>query len=1243
MKPGRLLQLAFKPLTLAVALALPAMAAEPGHLLHPVAVNGFAETGRSAVRFDPETAFNLAPGTELIINVPGRGDYNVVFERAELHQNGDRTWIGFLKGYGSDYRTILTHGAGGTIGRVMTPQGMFDISTTSGNRFSILTDLKAAGLRPAPMDHDHELASLPSASGKEPPVVPANRFAATQEIDLMVLYSRTLRDKLGESAMQTQINNSIALANQAYIDSNVPMRVRLVHSQMVDYPESATNKTTLEALRQHLDAFANVGTKRKEVGADLVTYLRNYVPEIEPRCGLGYVIGSGNGGETKIASSQAFGFSVVNVGKAPDGSYCSDLTLAHELGHNMGSAHDRANSPNTKGAFPYSYGYGIEGSFGTVMSYINPEIGKFSSPHLDCRGQACGVSENDTLNAAHNALSLSKAAPYIAAFMPSTGTPIADPSKVQFLAATAQTVEGAGNLAIQIGRTGDTSKAASVQWSIANGTATSGRDINGPTSGTVSWAANDSAVKTIMIPIADDSEVEAAETFTVSLQNPSGAEIGSISRVTATITDNDTTPVDFILNPASITVGEGDGEVRFTVSLKGSHTHPVSVRYGIRSGTAKVGGDFENAGGTLSWAANDNGDKTVTVKLIEDEEVEQDETFYLDLSSPTGGQIKTGTSAVLIRDNDVVVEESIVEFDSVAVRTVEGQRKATLKVRRTGSSALSVRIATKDDTALAGGDYQSLDTVLSWADGDRDSRTIDIPVMDDSVPETEEKFSVTLSQADGGRVGKGATATVSVVDDDQAGSVTVGLDAQEYQVDEQAGVLRVGVKRNGSSVGAVSVKFLTASGTAFEGDDFNLVSQTLTWADGDAATKLIEVPIVNDQWVEGPENFELQLSEPTGASLGTDSARVTIKDDDQGTVGSISFDPITYSVDEQAGMVRLTLKRTGTDSAAAKVRVTTRAGSATEGTDFSAIDQMVVWADGDVTDKTVEIPVLDDGDAERNEQFEVLLSDPVGITLGTASVATVTVMDNDAQMGTVGFDASQYRVEESGKQARLTVRRNGSAAGAASVRVRTRAGSARDGVDYMTHDSILNWGDGDASPKWIDIGIADDTEKEGLESFSVELSEPTGVTLNGLQTAQVDIVDNDGGVCSQELCFDGLPRELVTHLDTLTFAVNLDWAKLQLRKIDAVDLWLAIRLGDGTVFFLQDVAGMTSFSLNPVPYRRTLTRGTGYVKALDNLPLSPELRGQYTFFALLMKSGAGLETFPGQAASQLRSQPVSVR
>lgn len=90
-------------------------------------------------------------------------------------------------------------------------------------------------------------------------------------------------------------------------------------------------------------------------------------------------------------------FAAINDGQ--HGSYyCESLTLAHELGHNLGAAHDKANS-SFAGVFSYSYGKGTSGQFGTVMSYIQPKVALFSSPQLSCTAAKapCGTSTENVV------------------------------------------------------------------------------------------------------------------------------------------------------------------------------------------------------------------------------------------------------------------------------------------------------------------------------------------------------------------------------------------------------------------------------------------------------------------------------------------------------------------------------------------------------------------------------------------------------------------------------------------------------------------------------------------------------------------------------------------------------------------------------------------------------------------------------------------------------------------------------
>lgn len=80
----------------------------------------------------------------------------------------------------------------------------------------------------------------------------------------------------------------------------------------------------------------------------------------------------------------------------------------------------------------------------------------------------------------------------------------------------------------------------------------------------------------------------------------------------------------------------------------------VSVTYAVSAGTAQAA-DFTAAGGTLTWADNDDGSRTITVTTKEDAAAEGNETVLVTLTNPTGGATidNTGkTATVTIQDDD---------------------------------------------------------------------------------------------------------------------------------------------------------------------------------------------------------------------------------------------------------------------------------------------------------------------------------------------------------------------------------------------------------------------------------------------------------------------------------------------------------------------------------------------------------------------------------------------------------------
>lgn len=116
------------------------------------------------------------------------------------------------------------------------------------------------------------------------------------------------------------------------------------------------------------------------------------------------------------------------------------------------------------------------------------------------------------------------------------------------------------------------------------------------------------------------------------------------------------------------------------------------------------------------------------------------------------------------------------------------------------------------------------------------------------------------------------------------------------------------------------------------------------------------------------------------------------------SAGVIGFQSGNYTVSENAvGGAQLHLVRSAGSAGAVSVNYSTVDGTATAGTDYTpVVNGTVSWADGDLSVKTLSIPVANDGKIEPDESFRVVLSSPSsGASLGTLSSATVTIKDPD--------------------------------------------------------------------------------------------------------------------------------------------------------------------------------------------------------------------------------------------------------
>jgi dipeptidyl aminopeptidase/acylaminoacyl peptidase len=113
-----------------------------------------------------------------------------------------------------------------------------------------------------------------------------------------------------------------------------------------------------------------------------------------------------------------------------------------------------------------------------------------------------------------------------------------------------------------------------------------------------------------------------------------------------------------------------------------------------------------------------------------------------------------------------------------------------------------------------------------------------------------------------------------------AASGTVQFSASAYTVSEGAGSVAVTVTRTGTTTGGLIVDLFTNSGTASERSDFTAIFRTLEFAPNETS-RTVNIPVIDDVFVEFAETFSVTLARPTGGGLGSPStAVVTITDND---------------------------------------------------------------------------------------------------------------------------------------------------------------------------------------------------------------------------------------------------------------------------------------------------------------------------------------------------------------------------
>ncbi len=205
----------------------------------------------------------------------------------------------------------------------------------------------------------------------------------------------------------------------------------------------------------------------------------------------------------------------------------------------------------------------------------------------------------------------------------------------------------------------------------------------------------------------------------------------------------------------------GTTDFVFTITRFLPSGQTATVQYATSDGTAEAGSDYTAASGTLTFTPG-NDTQTITIAVLGDTSDENDETFFVNLSNATGAVATESPGVGTIINDDAPPSMSVADasgdegddlFFTVSLSQVSGK---TVTVAYTTADAVSGNLAT------ANVDYTPVSGTLTFAPN-VSTQIISVPLLSDLVVDDNEVFQVVLSDPTNASLNT-ATATGTIID-----------------------------------------------------------------------------------------------------------------------------------------------------------------------------------------------------------------------------------------------------------------------------------------------------------------------------------------------------------------------------------------------------------------------------------------------------------------------------------------------
>ncbi|MCL6501490.1 MAG: DUF4214 domain-containing protein [Pirellulales bacterium] len=503
--------------------------------------------------------------------------------------------------------------------------------------------------------------------------------------------------------------------------------------------------------------------------------------------------------------------------------------------------------------------------------------------------------------------------------------------------------------------------------------------------------------KRVTVQVTGDNVVELDETFFLDLTGDYTVTL------VGTILNDDTGPPTVSISDAD-PVNEADAatvKAVFRVSLSAPSNAVVTVQFQTQSHTAGSFSDFSPASGVVMFQPGQV-QQTISVTILDDGLDEDDETFFVSLSSPTNAVLGRSQATGVVVDDDppptiTVNAPTVFEPDSGVAMLI-----FSIGLSAPSSRTVRVDVQTADGTATAGSDYDAVpSTQLVFNPGEVGKQVV-VLVRPDNLDEDDETVLLVLSNPQNAILPPETMGVGIIFDNDPTPTATIsGATVVEGDAGTVEAVFTVTLSQAAGRTLIYDVR--TIDDSAVSPDDYLRVSGPLVIPAG-RTTAQFAIFVFGDLLREGTEQFFVELTDPRGEQGPQTAVGVILDDDDP----FLTIDDVTQ-LEGDSGQTpfvfTLTLRKAPVGETlvtvlASTADVTARAGEDYEGFSLLVVEFLADSSSGFALGETVTVPltVLVNGDTlfEPDETFEVRLSDASLGVLIQHGVGLGTILNDDA-------------------------------------------------------------------------------------------------------------------------------------------------------------------------------------------------------------------------------------------------------